>query len=300
MTKREFARLGMYDRLIEFLTEHATTVDTLPSFRAATDRFIAHVAVLKTSTEGEWIVTEGITRGKENERTSLAKELFSLCSAVSSYAAATGNAPLNGDVSIPEHVFLHFGSTQLVQAARRVLSLVAPHVASLADYGVLPADLAALTASVGAFEEHKEDPRTAITDRKKAGATTDARFSAADYELDSHLDKLIHRFNKTTPEFVQGYSGARFVVDPATLPTRLILDVSALRGGPIQGATVTVNGTDLTGITDSHGHCTITGIRPGTWSVSFAHGSYKTGTLGDIVTKLGKTIRVKAELEEMS
>jgi hypothetical protein len=297
MNKRESARLEMYERLAAYFSENAAAVDTVPAFRAAVDRFNGHLTALKAVYDEEVAGSQGATRTKREQREALCDNLASLCATVSAYADETDNSTLQTAMDVQSYELRELRSTELVQQARHLMAIIAPHTAALAPYAILPADITAMETAINDFELLKEEPRTVISERKDAGTATDTLFEAVDREVEARLDKMIGRYEITSPSFVVGYNTRRIIVDPATQPTRLRLEVSALRGGPIDGATATVNGTDLTGTTDNQGICLITGIRPGTWSVSFAHSAYKTGTLGDIVTKLGRTTRVKAELE---
>ena len=86
-------------------------------------------------------------------------------------------------------------------------------IASLAPYGVLPADLTDLLTFITDYEAAISAPRTAITVRKGATANIEKLIKAGTTILTKRMDKLMSEFQDSSPLFYQEYFNARIVVN---------------------------------------------------------------------------------------
>ena len=65
---------------------------------------------------------------------------------------------------------------------------------------------------------------------------------------------------------------------------------------PLVGVTVSVEGTELSAITDNKGRFTIKGLTPGTFNIKLIKVGYIEKTVEGILVKLGKSANIKTTI----
>jgi len=158
-------------------------------------------------------------------------------------------------------------------------------VASLADYGVLPADLAELNVLIDAFVNLIPAPRIAITARKGATTGLATFIKDADSVLKERLDKLMQLFKVSALEFYTHYFNARIIVgnkggnasDPGTGKAAVSGKVTEMgTGNALENVEVTLNPVGTSVFTVSDGSYSIAAIEPGNYDLQFQLVGYDT------------------------
>ncbi|RYZ22658.1 MAG: PEGA domain-containing protein, partial [Chitinophagaceae bacterium] len=103
-------------------------------------------------------------------------------------------------------------------------------------------------------------------------------------------------FKNTHPGFYAGYGQARTIVDAATRPTAISLQVlDARTEAPLAGARITLGSLELT--TNERGRFTLKDIEPGTHTIRVGKEGYGEKMVEGVEVKVGKTKKVKVGLE---
>ena len=88
-----------------------------------------------------------------------------------------------------------------------------PIIGSLADYGLVAADLTDLQSKIDSYMDIIPKPRTAISNKKTATSDLTIHFTEADSLLNDMLDKLMEQYKTSDAEFYITYFNARLIVD---------------------------------------------------------------------------------------
>ncbi|GAB4093056.1 carboxypeptidase-like regulatory domain-containing protein [Flaviaesturariibacter terrae] len=296
MTKRNLARVSMFDVMLLFFLKYAATVDRLPALRAAVDRFIQFLKDTKAAMAREKLVSQGVTSDKGTQRSSLCSAAGSTAAAIAAYAHDKNDAILAGEMDYSARELERIAEDKMMPVIRRIIELAGAHVAALADYGITAQTLDNLSDLADIFEGKKAAPRAAINLRSDAGELAAELVAQTNAILKKTVDKLVLQFEKSDPEFYAQYWKSRIIVDAATSGTSLTVNVSGPDAQPLAAAEVRIEGTGVKGITDAHGKCILKDLEAGTKKITIAHKDYSQKTLDDVQLKPGKSNKLKAAL----
>lgn len=121
-----------------------------------------------------------------------------------------------------------------------IVTVIAPAINPLIEYGVTAPGVAALQGLIDAYMVIIDGPYAAIENRKtKNQEINDILFPVTD-DLLFKIDNVMYAAKSTYPEIVEGYFNARNIFDPVVTHTKIKGNITAvLTGLPIQGVKVT-------------------------------------------------------------
>ncbi|RYZ00864.1 MAG: hypothetical protein EOO11_00145 [Chitinophagaceae bacterium] len=296
MTKKNLARVSMFNSMLLFFAAYAAVINRLPALAAAVGRFRRFLEQCKEALAEEQLVTEGITKDKRIQRERLCEQVSIITGAVSAYAVENGNEELAGEMNYSHRDLSRLNGADLRSTVRRIFTQVDPHIRDLADYGVTQESVDGARRTADAFEGKTPAPRQGITVRSDAGERAAELVSQTNAVLRKSIDKLVRHFQTTDPEFWSQYWKSRTVVDAPTSSTDLIVDVVNGAEAPVAAAEIRVGGTGVSGTTDAFGRCVLRGVEPGTTRISISHRDYSQKTLEGVHVKPGKKTKLRADL----
>ncbi|GAA4321094.1 carboxypeptidase-like regulatory domain-containing protein [Flaviaesturariibacter amylovorans] len=297
MTKRNLARVSMFNAMLLFFGSYAAVINRIPALAAAVDRFRRFLEQCKEAMAEEQLVTEGITDDKAMAQERLCKQTAVITGAASAYAAEKNLGELAGEMKYSARDLGRLGAADLLSTVRRILSQVEPHLLDLVDYGITRELFDRTREAADLFEGKTGTPRQGITIRSDAGERAAELVAQTNAVLRKSIDKLVRQFETTDPEFYSQYWKSRVVVDAATASTDLVVEVAHATAGPIAAAEVRVEGSGVTGTTDAFGRCLLRGVEPGTTRILITHRDYTQKTVEGVQLKPGKKTKLTASLE---
>ncbi|MBK7556474.1 MAG: hypothetical protein IPI55_18330 [Flavobacteriales bacterium] len=198
------------------LDKHTAAWTPHVPFAAAVAEFKANLDAWENAAERQAINLKGFAMRKRTKKKEMVEVAYGIARVVFAYAEDTSNPPLQETVnySVAE---LSTGRDAFVgQRCQGIHTAANGVIASLAPYGILPADLTALQAAIDAYLATVAEPRHAVTERKGATAEIDVLTRNTSKLLERRLDPLMEEYRSTDPTFYQEYFDARIIIDLGT------------------------------------------------------------------------------------
>jgi hypothetical protein len=297
MTKRNEARLNMFRAVLQFLLNNAAITATIAAFTPIFAAFQAKLTAMEEAVAGEAAIITGTTADKASLRLSLALELKRIGDAITSYAATVNNNALREAVSLSLSALKKLKEEVFIAQAQNYHDLANDNIAALAPWNILPADVSALQAVIDSYSTAVPAPRNKIAQRAAFIQAQNAAEKDITKLLKEQMDPVIYQFAASDPDFYNQYVNNRAIVNAATIATKIRGTIlNGLTDEPLAGATVSVEGTLLTAVTDSKGKFTIKGITPGTYNVKILKLGYTEKLVEGVLVKLGKSSNINTSL----
>ena len=226
------------------------------------------------------INTTGTTVTKEKKRSQLEKEAFKLSAAISGYASSIANDNMYNRVYFAKSTLKEFREAELIGISLNLHAEATPIVLDLAPFGIMPATLNSLNASIQAFQQVMKDPIEAIAKRKTATEALSVLVPDLTVFLKTNLDHLVTSLEDSEPEFVSTYKNVRLINNSPTNPwslTTTCLDSNTQ--DPVHGAEVTVVDKHLTRVSGASGFNTFQNLVEGNHQLKVTHPNYVTQTI---------------------
>ncbi len=214
MTKVSVSQLNMFNAVIAYCTDNATTVATVPAFQTALTAFEAIVNQIQSTAQMQVNVITGITTDKRKTRAALCKQAAKLGGVISAFAATADNNQLKEQVTFSVSDLIHLKDEILVATCSNIHDALNTNVAALANYGVTAATVTAFQAAITAFDAKIATPRNALSMRTAHAKSLKSLFQQANGILRTQMDKLIAQFQDTADDFYTAYKSNRVVVGP--------------------------------------------------------------------------------------
>ena len=138
---------------------------------------------------------------------------FEVSAAVHAYAVTSQDYALEGRVDFSRLTIVYGREASVLARVRDIHAAATENLDDLEDFGVTQAKLTALKKKIDAYEAVLARPRQQIATSSAATQTLPAQFNEADLILKKRLDKLVHQFKQTAPDFFNEYQTARTIVD---------------------------------------------------------------------------------------
>ena len=187
------------------------------------------------------INTTGIAANKEILRKSFEDQLFVVSSAVSGYASVVGNKDLYDRTYNARSTYTLMKDVILTGTCVDLIVDANAEMANLAPYGVLPANITALTTTMNAFSGIKSDPEKAIARRKAATEKIAELMPDLMSFLNTRMDNLMVALEATQETFVDIYRNVRLISSsPTTTISLTTTCVDSVTEEPIEGVELIV------------------------------------------------------------
>ncbi len=210
-------KLSMYQKVQGFLTLHAADTST-----------IASVATIKTELDG--IVTKivnsagvtalditGFTVQKANKRAELSKATLKMSTAYVAYMRLNNKPQEAEKLDLTPSMLDAMRDAEFYVYASQVSVLATPVVATLAPFGILPADNTALTTKLAEFIAIIQEPRVRIGERSAELENLTRLFEQADDVLTLKLDQVMPVFMLSNLTLYDAYTNARGIDDTGAI-----------------------------------------------------------------------------------
>ena len=198
-------------------------------------------AVIGAQLAIQLINTTGIAANKEVVRKNFEDQLFVVSSAVSGYASTIGNNDLYNRTYKARSTYTLMKDVILTGSCVDLMVDANAEIANLAPYGVVPATLTALNATMLSFSGIKADPEKAIARRKAATEKIAELMPDLMNFFNTRLDNLIVAIEATQEAFVDIYRNVRLISSsPTTTISLTTTCVDSITHLPIEGVELTV------------------------------------------------------------
>src|ERR1035437_9573525 len=152
------------------------------------------IAGIANSSGKQGTPISGAAAQKAQVRHSFEEQILFIASQLAALAEVNGDANLAGQVELTLSALDKLTDDDLEETGVRIANLTTANLAALADYGITPADIAALKALTTQFHAAKTAPREAVANRSGETDTLPDKVAAVTSILRNRLDKLMIRF----------------------------------------------------------------------------------------------------------
>jgi len=230
----------------------------------------------------------GYAAQKKSLKATLASMTVTIMKATYAYAVANNNAVLAGKMKISRSRLKDMKYINIVSCVKGAAELITPLTAPLADYGITPSMLTLWQNTNSQLNQIISNPRNAIANRTAVNKQIQSTLRQSMQLLTEQADQLVLVFQGTAQNYYNQYLANRKLI-PTHLSTQLRAHVQDELNQPISGATVSVDGTNLTALTDEKGYCLIPNIPFGDHIITITTGS-ATRSFGPFLFKKGKSL----------
>jgi hypothetical protein len=213
MEKRLNNKLTMYRAAYAVLQKYSGIWQPVPVMVTLSDELKTAIESIETLSKQASESTVGVTESKNQLWEKLIKESYIITSALTAYAARTGNAELKNKVNYTESDLVNSRQNQLLDDVEKIYALAAENISKLADYGIVAAELESIRVNIDSFRQSMPGSRSTIANRKVSGQSLRELFAQTDNILNEQLDRMMEKYTKVNPAFYEEYKVARTIVD---------------------------------------------------------------------------------------
>ena len=249
MNAKQSNKRAMYREVQVFLHTTTATRD-LAALAAKTALLITLLTQIDELVETQTRPLAGVLGARDQATNSAINLALGVAGPVRSYAVAHHDPELAALVDLAKRDFLQLRRGERPRLAQRVLDAAQPLAAELGAYGVTPALLDALHASIDTSDAAVDVPRTTAANKKAATAKLAAVFKEVDVLLKDEIDPMLAVLGLTDPEALARYRIAREVIhrpgthgNPEAQPS--IADASDASSDPVPAADSAGQGSSI-------------------------------------------------------
>jgi len=184
MTSKLENRISMYYKVVEFFSNHLTTLEvTAPALTATVGNFNTQMseldALMITANEN----TSGYAIQKQNYRTDMQTKALSITSALNAYGLISKNAPLAARAYATKTSLNGKRDTDVLYFCERLKSMADTNAANLTDLGITAGKLTAYGTAVTTFKTAIQDPADKRSEGKAAYEVAEVKVDEIDETL---------------------------------------------------------------------------------------------------------------------
>ena len=206
-------RFTMFYAVNTCVDTHVAVWTPLVPYGTAVTAFKAKITEIEQEVETQGTELDGYAMDKGAKKESMVRAGLSVANKVFAFAEDTSATVLREKMDVSYSDLIAPRDAVVAQKCQGIHDEANAVIASLASYGVLPADLTALQGMIDKYELVISAPRTAITVRKGATEQIEQLVREGTTILTNRMDKLMADFKGTNPDFYQEYFDARIVVN---------------------------------------------------------------------------------------
>jgi hypothetical protein len=271
---REYTRCT---KLSQFLGQAAGVYSGFPPFADEVTAFNANLADFTSLIPGKNGDNTGITTGKTELKHSIADALGLICRKTYSYALISNNQQLAAQVNTRADKIFRMRDADLLGFATEIQQVITPLLtdADYIKYGVTAAQLSDIVADATTFNAMIGKADVANSTNTLANAAINTVIDALRLNI-KHMDLLVDEFEAANPAFVQGYHINSEVGEAGIRHSGIDGHVrtGGATGTPVANATVSLQNTGKSAVTDLNGYYHLDRVTPDDYMVVCSANGY--------------------------
>jgi len=253
MTDRQSNSLDMFLVVRTFHTNNALILDTVPARAAAFGLHSTRITAINAIASAQSGNITGIATDKAILRSALDTLAFDHMTAALVWARLQSNNTLAAEFDYTRSDIEKVKDDSIIAFCQHRYQIMDANSATLADYGILPATLAAWQTAMTAYEPLVPGPRSARVSKKVLTAQLKTLFKQTNDHLRDILDPLMLALRASQPDIYLGYQSSRIIIDlkgpgngdsptpPATTDIIVSGTIYAVNiSNPLPNATITI------------------------------------------------------------
>jgi len=213
MQLKQTNRIRMFHTVESLLEDNLAVWSSMAPFATSFHEFKDKVAAVEEAARKQQTPIAGATLNRESAREELEDVLFLACEALGVLAHQSGDNHLLALTDLSRSDLQGLNDTELTSRATVIRERMTTHATELVPFLVTQANLDELGEALDEFNNSKTAPRTAIANRMAQTESLPGLMREANDILRNRLDRMVSLFQRTNPDFVAAYRGARVIVD---------------------------------------------------------------------------------------
>ena len=221
MNAKQQSKFKMYRSTQSHFENSKGTFAANPAFSSSLESFsniIAEIAAHETVVAKK---ITGVSKDKTKLKQTLADIAYRIGSQVFAYASKAKNNSLKKQVDFSVSDLLRIKDSLFVPALQNIYDAANNNIKDLADYSINTDDLKELNDLMSGYRDAVPTTRTAITTRAAKTKSLTELFKEGDRILKEEIDKLVTGLKKGNKLFVDEFTNARKIMDPASRPKKI-------------------------------------------------------------------------------
>ncbi len=214
MTKRQAERLNMIQVVIQYCELNVAATAAIIAFALTLAAIKAKQLLINQLNQLTLPGTTGVTADTKLVRQALIDIALQLSAAVSAYANSVSNNTLLQEVNYTESELKRLKKDDLDDACQSIHDGALSNILVAADFGYDAADVTALATALLVYRNAQQNPRQTEIAIKSANSQIKTAITfTVNSLLKGQLDKMAKTLKKTNPNFLEGYTNARQIVN---------------------------------------------------------------------------------------
>lgn len=290
MKRSQERKYSMYNAVNNFLKDTDTTIiDKMPQMAEAMEDLQKQIEKIQEISENQMFNRKGIKVSKEVTKEDIVNTIYVLAGQVRSFAVNNNNVILRDEVTYTFSELKAMADGILQVNAGIIFEKATENLASLADYGVTVASLAAIEVTLADFAQKLAQPRNAISNKAEETQLLKVAFAETDMLLEETMDTLVIIVKLTDNQFFNIYKNNRKIIGPGYMPLALRVFVTNLDQQPLDKVKAKIIGFTKTYKTSLKGSFQIKSLLEGMHTITFSLPGYQDQTLNFPIIKGKRT-----------
>lgn len=297
MTKKDAAKLAMYQTVLKLCNENEAIADTVEALKEAVSELESKVKKIETKAHIGGENVKGFAAAKKKLKIKVSELGAKVAGAMFAMACAKKDLKMKPQADFSVTDLRRMRQRDLDGTASNILELAIEHKTALAAYNITKETLETLGDAIKAYRDAMPGPRVAHIQKNGANKSITSLVKATDLFLKDQMDKAAAMLKEDEPDFYKDYRAARKIVQPGVKHTSVAGSfVNKADGEPVFNAFVEIEGlgrvvySDLNGLFDSGK------IKRGTYDIRVGAQGFVSQVFRHVPVKYGKVTRLEIEL----
>jgi len=212
MKKNDENILSMANTTLKVLKEEKEIVSTIPDFVTVQERIQALIKAIEDEEVEIKNNQTGISKKKRLLKMEIAELGAAVAGTIQAYADKTNNIELNNNISTTDNQLMKLRDEQFGPSINNIIKATTNRMKELQGHGLEQADIDELLDLMDVWDGKKQEPRSAIVNRKTSNQTQDEHFEELATLFNNRCDNYANKLKRKFPEFYSKYTNARKVI----------------------------------------------------------------------------------------
>ena len=213
MNDRLENKLTMYKAVETLMDNNAAKTGPIAALATAITNFKNLIGEIETAEQEKQTATTGKTASKGEAEAVLISEAVTIAAALKALGSVTNDKELLEAGSETKSSLYGTRDTDLITKTQLIHDFANTNAVALADYGITPAMITDLQASITNFNSALGTREESVALQVAAGAEVESFFKDADNLLLNQMDKIMEVFRESDTQFYNEYKNARVIRD---------------------------------------------------------------------------------------
>lgn len=298
MTKRDLSRIEAFNATLHFMMAYTSVINLSTAFSSAFNLFRGKLNTLNATVGLQVRPIKGVIEDKEKTKKLLAHQFSEYGALLFSWASIGGNNTLRRSVRYTPRQLERSNDVACAEICRTIRNIANDNLADLTDYGIDANTIKTMDDLIDRFTSDAPAVNNAKKSKVLSGSGITNQIKEVEQHLRDHVDMFMLSYQRTNPEFFDGYRLNRKVTDPRTSFTKvagIVTDKATKMGIAAMQVKGVLNEKTVVTETDENGRYQLKTPQPGEWKVFFFHNDYT--ELGPTVVEVSLGKKTELDLE---